>query len=150
MKLLSYLPLDSNSFQLIFLFSSININVRRLGGGYGAKISRSTGVSCACALVCHLLNRPARFIMTIESNMTSVGKRYAMRQEYEVGVNDEGLIQYLNETHWGNAGASFNELHGPIVVHHFYTCYDPETWSCDAFEAKTNLPSNTFCRAPGE
>lgn len=81
--------------------------------------------------------------------MATVGKRYSMKQEYEVGVNDDGLIQYLNSTHWGNAGSSFNELHAPFLIHHFYTCYDSETWGCDGFEVKTDIPSNTFCRAPG-
>lgn len=92
--------------------------MRRLGGAYGAKISRSAQIACACALASHKLNRPARFILSIESNMISVGKRYSTKQEYEVGVNNNGRIQYLNSTHWGNAGCSFNELHAPVVLHH--------------------------------
>nr|XP_050853429.1 uncharacterized protein LOC127065310 isoform X1 [Vespula vulgaris] len=129
--------------------NSINVNVRRLGGAYGAKISRSAQIACACALASHKLNRPARFILSIESNMISVGKRYSTKQEYEVGVNNNGRIQYLNSTHWGNAGCSFNELHAPVVLHHMGSCYDPSRWSCDGFEVKTDLPSNTYCRAPG-
>ncbi|XP_024942171.1 xanthine dehydrogenase 1 isoform X2 [Cephus cinctus] len=129
--------------------NSINIQVRRLGGGYGSKISRATQVACACALVCHKLNRPARFVMSIESNMQAIGKRCSTRQEYEVGVDDNGKIQYLNSTQWSNAGSSFNEPLGPVIIHHFYSCYDPTTWSCVGNEAKTDLPANTYCRAPG-
>ncbi|XP_076758274.1 uncharacterized protein LOC143427746 [Xylocopa sonorina] len=129
--------------------NSININVRRLGGGYGAKISRATQVACACALACHKLNRPARFIMTIESNMITVGKRYDTLQEYEIGVDDDGCIQYLNSTHWGNSGCNFNEAHAPETIEHLKSCYDFSTWSCQGYETKTDLPSNTFCRAPG-
>lgn len=87
--------------------------MRRLGGGYGAKISRATQVACACALVCYKLNRPARFIMSIETNMQAVGKRFDTRQEYEVGVDSDGRIQYMNSKHWGNSGCSFNEYHSP-------------------------------------
>ncbi|XP_076300418.1 xanthine dehydrogenase [Lasioglossum baleicum] len=128
--------------------NSINIKVRRLGGGYGAKISRAAQIACACALVSYKLNRPARFVMSIESNMQVVGKRFDTRQEYEVGVDDNGLIQYLNAKVWGNTGCNFNEPHEYFTLEHMKNCYDTSTWTCDGYEAKTNLPSNTYCRAP--
>ncbi|XP_032686991.1 indole-3-acetaldehyde oxidase-like isoform X2 [Odontomachus brunneus] len=129
--------------------NSINVIVKRIGGGYGAKISRNLQVSCACALVCHKLNRPARFVMSIESNMNSMGKRMASRQEYEIGVDDNGVIQYLNCATWSNTGYTFNEPLGWLVVHHLENCYTPDYWTCKGFEARTDLPSNTYCRAPG-
>ncbi|XP_017763664.1 PREDICTED: xanthine dehydrogenase/oxidase-like isoform X2 [Eufriesea mexicana] len=129
--------------------NSININVRRLGGGYGAKISRATQIACACALVCYKLNRPTRFIMSMESNMLAIGKRYDTRQEYEIGVDDNGRIQYLNSKYWGNSGCNFNEPHAPVAGYHFPSCYDNSTWTYQGFEVKTDLPSNTYCRAPG-
>ncbi|XP_017888813.1 xanthine dehydrogenase/oxidase-like isoform X2 [Ceratina calcarata] len=129
--------------------NSLNIVVRRLGGGYGAKISRATQITVACALVSHLLNRPARFVMTIEANMSSIGKRYDTRQEYKIGVNDDGRIQYLNSTYWGNGGSNFNEMQGPAVIEAMQNCYDSSTWTRLGYEAKTDLPSNTYCRAPG-
>ena len=129
--------------------NSINIQVRRLGGGYGAKISRATQVACACALACYKLNRPARFVLSIESNMMAIGKRFDTLQEYEVGVDDNGRIQYLNSKHWGNAGSNFNELHAPIAAEQLKNCYDTSTWTFQGFEAKTDLPSNTYCRSPG-
>lgn len=101
------------------MFNSINVSVKRLGGAYGAKISRNTQIACACALVCHKLNRPARFIMTIESNMQTVGKRIRTRHEYEAGVNDKGVIQYLDSKFWCNNGCSFNEPTSWAIAHHF-------------------------------
>lgn len=128
--------------------NSINIQVRRIGGGYGAKISRGVQVACACALVCHKLARPARFVLTIEDNMRSVGKRNATRQDYEIGVNADGRIQYLNSQHWSNSGSSFNEGSSPYIAHHLPSCYDASTWSITGFETKTDQPSCTYCRAP--
>ncbi|XP_011694377.1 PREDICTED: xanthine dehydrogenase 1-like isoform X1 [Wasmannia auropunctata] len=130
--------------------NSINVYVRRLGGAYGAKISRNAQISCACALVCHKLNRPARFVMTIEDNMQAIGKRYSTRQEYEIGVDNDGVIQYLNSKHWGNCGSSFNEPHAPIVIIFMKSnCYATERWTLNGFEVRTDIPSNTHCRAPG-
>lgn len=127
----------------------INIRVRRLGGGYGAKISRANMVACACALVSFKMNRPARMILTIEDNMRAVGKRYSNNQEYEIGVDDDGLIQYLNTKFWTNYGCSFNEDNGMVTVMHLPNCYDSSTWNSESYAVRTDIPSNTYCRAPG-
>ncbi|XP_011261213.1 xanthine dehydrogenase/oxidase [Camponotus floridanus] len=129
--------------------NSINVSVKRLGGAYGAKISRTGQIACACAVVCHKLNRPARFIMTIESNMQTVGKRIKTHHEYEAGVNDEGVIQYLDSKFWCNTGCNFNESHAWVIMHHFANCYMTDTWTVNGYEVRTDIPSNTYCRAPG-
>ncbi|XP_018404573.1 PREDICTED: xanthine dehydrogenase/oxidase-like [Cyphomyrmex costatus] len=129
--------------------NSINVHVNRLGGSYGSKISRNAQISCACALVCHKLNRPARFVTTIESNMQSIGKRCSARQEYEIGVNNNGVIQYLDSRHWSNCGSSFNESQAAMVASYMQSCYLTDTWRFTGFDVRTDLPSNTFCRASG-
>lgn len=129
--------------------NSINVSVKRIGGAYGAKISRNAQIACACALVCHKLNRPARFVMTIESNMQSVGKRIMTHNDYEIGVNDEGVIQYLDAKFWCNTGCSFNEPTAWVISHHLANCYATDTWTINGYEVRTDIPSNTYCRAPG-
>ncbi|CAL1679573.1 unnamed protein product [Lasius platythorax] len=129
--------------------NSINVYVKRIGGAYGAKISRNTQIACACALVCHKLNRPARFVMSIESNMQTVGKRISTRNDYEVGVDDEGVIQYLDSKFWCNTGCNYNEPHAWVVAHHLVNCYASDTWTIDGYEVRTDIPSNTYARAPG-
>lgn len=51
--------------------------------------------------------------------MQAQGKRVSTRQEYEVGIDDEGVIQYLDSKHWNNAGCNFNDPHAFVVLHHF-------------------------------
>ncbi len=49
--------------------------MRRLGGAYGAKISRPNHVAAACVLAADKLDRPVRIVMDLKSNMAMMGKR---------------------------------------------------------------------------
>ena len=126
------------------------MQVKRVGGGYGAKISRSVQIACVCALVCHKLNKPARFVMPIEDNMRSIGKRFTASIEYEVGTDSNGLIQYQNVVNWMNSGSSFNETQASHTLSGYFNCYDTATWNSICYDVLTDIPSNTWCRAPGE
>lgn len=127
----------------------INMVVRRLGGGYGAKIVRSVQIACACALGTYLTNRTVRFVMTIESNMTSIGKRYALINEYDVDIDDNGKIQKLKNHYAEDSGCSSNEPVQMLTTQLFQNCYSNESWTIRAEIAKTDAPSNTWCRSPG-
>ena len=85
---------------IYFLLTSfrINIFVRRLGGSYGAKISRSAYVSGATALASEKLRNPVRMWMNYSSNMEMMGKRMPCFVDYKVAVNKNGAIQYLQES----------------------------------------------------
>uniref|UniRef100_A0A182MD19 FAD-binding PCMH-type domain-containing protein n=1 Tax=Anopheles culicifacies TaxID=139723 RepID=A0A182MD19_9DIPT len=129
--------------------NSLNFTVRRLGGGYGSKISRAAQIACACALAAHLLNRPVRFVLTIESNMSSIGKRYGCITDYEVDVESTGRIVKLTNNYMQDYGASLNESVGEATTEFFNNCYDAKAWKVVGKAAKTDAPSNTWCRAPG-
>nr|CAI5857536.1 unnamed protein product [Callosobruchus analis] len=74
---------------------TINVTVRRLGGGFGAKISRSALLSTAAALAAYKLRRPVKIWLPFITNMNLMGKRYPLLCRYEVAVNAQGVIQYL-------------------------------------------------------
>lgn len=87
----------------------INMKVLRVGGGYGSKISRGSQIACASAIAAHLLNRPVRFVMTIEANMSVVGKRYACISDYDLLVDSRGKIVKLVNDYVEDYGCSPNE-----------------------------------------
>jgi xanthine dehydrogenase/oxidase len=89
--------------------NTINMHVRRLGGGYGAKISRAGQIACAAAVAVHHLNRPVRMILSLEANMNIVGKRYACINDYQVEVDDNGKVQKLMNDYVEDSGCSPNE-----------------------------------------
>ena len=66
----------------------IEVRVRRVGGGFGAKQSRSTYPANAAALAAYHLQRPVSVKMTIEDNMEILGRRQPMRMDYQVSAAD--------------------------------------------------------------
>jgi len=48
-----------------------------------------------------------------------------------------------------NAGCSWNE---PVVsesIHFMQSCYDSSTWKVTGYAVRSDIPSLTWCRAPG-
>lgn len=127
----------------------VNISIRHIGGSYGCKITRGTLIACACAIGCHLTNRPVRFVMTIESNMSTIGKRYATHCEYDVQFDSSGKILRLNNLYAQDAGCSFNEAVDIFLKNGLPNCYTTDSWTHRSQSIKTDSPSQTFARAPG-
>lgn len=68
----------------VFIISSVEVEVPRIGGGYGGKGSRSSLAACACAIVAYKLNRTATLVMPLSDNMAAIGKRIECVIDYEV------------------------------------------------------------------
>ncbi|KAH9645120.1 hypothetical protein HF086_005665 [Spodoptera exigua] len=94
----------------------ILVEVPRVGGAYGGKASRSSLIACACALVAHKLNRSATLVMPLTQNMEAIGARSACEFQYECGVNNDGVIQYLNVTYYSDCGCNYNDSAGAGVA----------------------------------
>ncbi|XP_073980913.1 xanthine dehydrogenase-like isoform X2 [Rhodnius prolixus] len=127
----------------------INMKVRRLGGGYGSKITRTNHVGVVCALAAYLLHRPVHMVLNLETNMEWCGKRFPVFSDYEAGVNDLGEIQYLNANIYQNDGHCSNDPAIQETFHHVINGYNPSTWNLKGYGVKTDSASNTWCRAPG-
>ncbi|XP_055628824.1 xanthine dehydrogenase/oxidase-like [Toxorhynchites rutilus septentrionalis] len=128
--------------------NSLNLYVRRLGGGYGGKGTRATMVACACALATHLTRRPVRLVMTLEANMEAIGKRFPVISDYEVSVDKNGKVVKLFNEYVHDYGSNWNESMGH-AGEFFGNCYDHSVFKTVAKGAKTDCASNTWCRAPG-
>lgn len=126
----------------------LNIHVRRVGGSYGGKASRSAFVACACALAAHLLKRPVRMVLTLEENMAAIGKRYGCYSQYEASFCNQGKIQKLHNKIIHDSGSSYNET--PFYINNYYSnCYTNDNFKIEASNARTDIASNTWLRAPG-
>lgn len=139
---------EAISKSLNLSLNSVEISVNRLGGGYGGKASRSALTACACALVAHALGRGASLVLPLTHNMAAFGKRQAARFEYEVGVNDEGVIQHADIVFYSDNGITHNESGVQGIASVMGNLYDISKWNIRGYDVLTDKASNTWCRAP--
>lgn len=60
------------------------MQVRRIGGAYGAKITRAAFPAAACAVAAYVVNAPVRLNLDLQTNMEMIGKRPPYLMNYEV------------------------------------------------------------------
>nr|CAD7430764.1 unnamed protein product [Timema monikensis] len=128
--------------------NSIVVSVRRVGGGYGSKISRANFTAAASALAAHILNKPVRMILTMETNMRAVGFRPEALNKYEVGVDDVGNIKYLKSDFFCNIGSSNNYSYALEIPILFPNCYTALDWSVLNHDVMTHMAAQVPTRAP--
>ncbi|ETN61206.1 aldehyde oxidase [Anopheles darlingi] len=129
--------------------SQINVTVKRVGGAYGFKLTYASQVACACAVAAHQTGRPVRMTLPLETAMCAMGKRAGSVSEYEVSVDRSGRISKLSHTYIHDDGASMNLLLGGMTSDLFKNCYRTNSWKLRGKIARTDVPPNTWARAPG-
>lgn len=78
-----------------------------------------------------------------------MGKRLPLYSTYEVGVNNTGVIQYMNAHLYSDYGTGGNENMDILLYPAFENCYDISTWNYNTYKVRTDTPANTYTRAPG-
>jgi len=131
--------------------NKINVRVKRLGGGFGGKETRSVPLSSALALAAKKTGRPVRCMLTREEDMIMSGQRHPFLGRYKIGVNKDGKIQALDVDIFSNAGWSYDL--SPAVVERSMThvdgCYNIPNVFIRGRICKTNTMSNTAFRGFG-
>lgn len=65
----------------------VTAKCRRVGGGFGAKLSRHTPAACAAALAAKLCRRPVLMSLDRNTDMEMTGGRHDVVGTYSFGVN---------------------------------------------------------------
>ena len=60
------------------------MELRRIGGGYGGKISRQNVTAAAAAVAARKLQQPVRVVLDLNTAMTMCGWREPFLSKYEV------------------------------------------------------------------
>ncbi|KAF9876609.1 xanthine dehydrogenase [Colletotrichum karsti] len=131
--------------------SRVNMRVRRMGGAYGGKESRSTPIAMYIALAARKANRPVRMMLNRDEDMAITGQRHPFQARWKAGVDSHGKIQVLDMDLYNNGGASL-DMSGAVMDRactHVDNCYYiPHAW-IRGWVCKTNTVSNTAFRGFG-
>ncbi|WP_374376952.1 xanthine dehydrogenase molybdopterin binding subunit [Tabrizicola sp.] len=131
--------------------SSVRVEVRRMGGGFGGKESQGNALAIACAVTARLTGRPARMRYDRDDDMVITGKRHDLRIVYRAGVDDQGRILGLEFTHLFRCGWS-QDLSLPVAdraMLHADNCYHLPHVRIESHRLKTNTCSATAYRGFG-
>ncbi|XP_071996090.1 xanthine dehydrogenase/oxidase isoform X3 [Engystomops pustulosus] len=129
----------------------IVVRVKRMGGGFGGKESRSAVLSTAVALAAHSTGRPVRCMLDRDEDMLITGGRHPYLARYKVGFKKTGRITALDVTYYANAGNSYDLSHAIMdrTIFHMDNSYNIPNIKGTGYVCKTNLPSNTAFRGFG-
>lgn len=129
----------------------VQIECRRLGGGFGGKESQSALFACLASVCARLLNRPVKLRVDRDDDFMITGKRHGFYYEYEVGYSDTGEIlgMRLDMTLHAGYSADLSEAVAARAVCHFDNAYYIAAADVKAMCGKTNTQSNTAFRGFG-
>ena len=129
----------------------VEVDVNRIGGGFGGKEDQATHWACMAALGAHRLKRPVQLVLSRSEDLRSTGNRHPYKQDYKLGLRRDGTILAYQIEHYQNSGA-FMDLSSSVLgrtMLHSTGAYGIENVCVRATECRTNLPPNTAFRGFG-
>ena len=130
--------------------NSINVEVRRIGGGFGGKETNFM-TACICTLLSRKTSKPIKLRLDRDDDIILTGKRHEFFSEYEVGFNDDGVIQGLKINLSSNCGMSpdLSVAINERALLHLDNAYYISDIEITNYLCKTNIPTSTAFRGFG-
>lgn len=129
----------------------IEIDVTRLGGGFGGKEDQANTWAALCALAVQITKRPVKYSLHRMEDMRMTGKRHPYSSDFKIGLNKDLKIIAYEATFYQNAGAAA-DLSPAVLERTLFHCtnsyYIPNV-TATAYSCRTNLPPNTAFRGFG-
>jgi len=129
----------------------IEVDVQRLGGGFGGKEDQANAWAAICAVGTQLTKRPVKYALHRMEDMRMTGKRHPYSSDYKIGLDKDLKIVAYEVTFYQNAGASA-DLSPPVLERTLFHCtnsYFVPNVTATAYCCRTNLPPNTAFRGFG-
>ena len=82
----------------------VELDIRRLGGGFGGKESTAVWI-VAPAMAAFILKRPVKLVLGRNDDISTTGKRHAYEYDYKLGLDAEGKILAYEIDLFQHAGA---------------------------------------------
>jgi len=129
--------------------NTVNVTVKRLGGGFGAKISRVNLPVCAAATAAHVFRRPVRVCLDLASNMAVVGGREPYQATYEASFAPTGALEAVKLRLLSDTGCLSNDSSAFMAALSAKGLYAAGAWDLSSKDVRTDTAPNTWCRTPG-
>jgi xanthine dehydrogenase large subunit len=129
----------------------VEVDVTRLGGGFGGKEDQANAWAAMCALAVHILRRPVKYSLHRMEDMAMTGKRHAYSSDFKIGLDKDLKIIAYETTFFQNAGATA-DLSPAVLERTLFHCtnsYFIPNVKARAYSCRTNLPPNTAFRGFG-
>src|SRR5687767_7444678 len=129
----------------------VEVDVQRLGGGFGGKEDQANAWAAVCAVGAQLTKRPVKYALHRMEDMRMTGKRHPYSADYKIGLDKDLKIFAYQVAFYQNAGASA-DLSPPVLERTLFHCtnsYFIPNVSATAYSCRTNLPPNTAFRGFG-
>ncbi|MBV8621369.1 MAG: xanthine dehydrogenase molybdopterin binding subunit [Curvibacter sp.] len=129
----------------------VQVECRRMGGGFGGKESQSGLFACVAAVAARRLQRPVKLRLDRDDDFLITGRRHCFSYRYEVGHDDEGRVLGAEITMLSRAGHSA-DLSGPVMTRalcHFDNAYWLPDVDMHGYSGRTHTQSNTAFRGFG-
>lgn len=129
----------------------VEVDVTRLGGGFGGKEDQANAWAAVCAVGSMITGRPVKISLHRMDDMRMTGKRHPYSADYRIGLGEDLRIDAYEVTFYQNSGAAA-DLSLPVLERTLFHCtnaYFIPNVSAVAYACRTNLPPNTAFRGFG-
>ena len=131
--------------------NNVEVDVLRLGGGFGGKEDQATVWAALAALSSFIVKQPVKLVLSRHEDLFMTGKRHAYSSDYKIGLSKDGRILAYEVTFYQNAGAAADLSTAVLerTLFHATNSYFIPNVKATGISCKTNLPPNTAFRGFG-
>ncbi len=131
--------------------AQVQVEVRRMGGGFGGKESQAAVLGCMAAVLAIRNRCPIKYRMPRQDDMVQTGKRHDFWNSYEVGFSNEGEILSAEYDMVGKCGCTADLSDGVVdrAMFHADNAYHLPNARISGYRGKTHTVSNTAFRGFG-
>ena len=132
-------------------YHAIEVDVTRLGGGFGGKEEQATPWACYAALAAWHTQTPVQIVLSRRDDLLMTGHRHPYSSDFKIGMTAKGEILAFEARHYQNAGA-YADLSTAVLersLFHSTNAYFIPNVRVFGVSCRTNLPPNTALRGFG-
>jgi len=129
----------------------IEVDVTRLGGGFGGKEDQATPWAVMAALATYHLNQSVKLILNRHDDLRMTGKRHPYESTYKIGLSKDLKILAYQVEFLQNSGAAadLSPAIAERTLFHATNSYYVPNVTTTVLSCKTNLSPNTAFRGFG-